>query len=125
VLALDPTDRTGCHATRLPDGSLVERLAVGRAHGAWHLLWVRSEVPRAEVRADLADHGSLAMPHERLVRLRSADGPLVRLPGSGSLGGGIAQFGVEVPEEVCHLEIGYLHDDEVVATEELALRDAD
>jgi hypothetical protein len=120
LLTLDPTDRTGCFAVRLADGSLVQRLPIGHAHGTWRLNWVRSEVPPAEV--ERADEGTV-MPHERFVRLRSSAGPVGRVDASGSIGGDIQPFGVAVPGRHTHLEVDYLFENELVGTEVLPLPD--
>jgi hypothetical protein len=118
LLTLDPSDRTGCFAVGLADGSLVERLPVGHAHGAWRVQWVRSQVPPAEVEGD--DEG-FDMPDERFVRVRSAAGPVGRVGASGSIGGVIQPFGVEVPDRLAPLEVDYLLENQLVATEVLPL----
>ena len=115
LLTLDPTDRAGCFAVRLTDGSLVERLPVGHAHGRWRLQWVRSDVPSAE--AELVDGRIHNMPHQRFVRLRSTVGPLDLLDASGVLGGAVQPFSVRLPDTLSHLEVDYVVEDEVVATE--------
>lgn len=119
LLTLDPTDRTGYFAARLADGSLVERLPIGHAHGNWRLRWVRSDVPSEEVKMD--DDEAIDMPHERFVRLRSSTGPIGRVGASGSMGGAIQPFGIDVPDRLAPLEVDYLFENELVVTEVLAL----
>jgi hypothetical protein len=121
LLTLDQTDRSGYFAIRLPDGSLIERLPVGHAHGMWRLLWVRSDVPRAETEAAMEDDEDLDMPHERFIRLRSAAGPIGRVDASGDIGGSIQPFGVEVSDAVTHLEVDYLFEGTPAGTEVLPL----
>jgi hypothetical protein len=118
-LVLDPADRSGYFAARLPDGSF-ERLPVGRAHRMWRLRWVRSDVPRAEVEDDDED---LAMPHERFVRLRSAQGSIEPVGASGAIGGSVQYFDVEVADTERELEIDYVVGVEFVVTEKLPLPD--
>ena len=122
LLALDPADRTGCFAVRLTDGSLVERLPVGRAGGMWRLRYVRSGVPRAEQAAEMDDLDGVQMPDKRFVRIRST-GPVERTSAACTFGGAIQPFGVGVPDTLTHLEIDYLFEDEVVGTEVLPLPD--
>lgn len=121
TLTLDSTDRTGCFSTRLADGSLIERLPVGHAHGFWRLRWVRSDVPRVEVDAEMEDNDDFNMPTERFIQLRSREGPLGRLAGSGAIGGEIQPFGIDVPLTFEYLEADYLLDGERVGTEVLPL----
>ncbi len=120
VLTLDPADRRGCFAVRLPDGSLVERLPIGHAQGKWRVLWVRSDVPAAEVEED-EDEDDLTVTGERLVRLRSPAGPMRRLGASGVTGGAIQPFGVALSDTLTHLEADYLYENEVVDSEVLPL----
>lgn len=121
LLTLDSTDRRGCFSVRLPDGSLVERLPIGHARGRWRLMWVRSDVPQAEAEAD--DTDDAMVPGERFVRLRTPAEPLGRLGAGGTTGGAIQPFYVARPDTLTHLEADYLFEDEVVATEVLALPD--
>ncbi|MBB6626716.1 hypothetical protein H5V45_05200 [Nocardioides sp. KIGAM211] len=123
-LVLEPGDRDPAFAVRLPDGSLVERLPLGHARGSWRLRWVRSDVPAAEVaRAydqDEDDDGSMIRPGDRFVRLRYVDAP--RWMGAGgAVGGAVQPFFTSVPDSVTHVEVDYLLDDELVATEVVPL----
>lgn len=120
-LSLDPSDRTGCFRTRLSDGSLLERLPVGHAHGMWRLRWVRSEVPPTETAAmnEDGDDADIYMPHDRFIRLRTPQGLLAPLGASGDIGGYVQVFGVEVPDVIDRLTVDYVCDDEAVVSSEV------
>jgi hypothetical protein len=120
LLILDRMDRTGHFAIRLADGSLIERLPIGHAHGAWRLRWVRSDVPPDEVEAAMVD-ADFDMPDRRFVRLRSADGPIGRLDSSGSIGGSVQAFGINVPDTTAHLEVDYVFENSPAGNEVLPL----
>jgi hypothetical protein len=120
LLMLDPTDRAGYFAVRLTDGSLVERLPIGHAHGMWRLYWVRSDVPVAETEVG-NEETDMAMPHERFVRFRSSAGPIELVGALGAIGGAVQPFSVQLPDMLTHLEVDYLVENEVVDTELLPL----
>lgn len=120
LLTLDRTERTGYFALRLSDGSLVERLPVGHAHGKWRLHWVRSDAPPAELEMDGEDTDT-TMPHERFIRLRSPGGPVGPLEASGVIGGAVQPFSVLLPDTLTHVEVDYLVENEIVGTELLPL----
>lgn len=120
-LTLDPTDRHSYFAARLADGSLVERLPIGQAHGKWRLRWVRSDVPRTELDDELDGDGfPPVMPHERFLRLSTTDGPLGRVDASAS-GGQIQFFAVQVPDTLVELRVEYASGDASAGAETLVL----
>lgn len=122
LLSLDPSDRNGYFAVRLADGSLIERLPVGHAHGEWRLRWVRSDIPREELDAEEADDDGFefVMPHQRFLRLSTADGPLRRLDASAS-GIGVQFFAVQVPDTAADLQVEYFLGDAAAGTETVVL----
>lgn len=118
LLTLDRADRAGYFSVRLPDGSAVEWLPIGHAQDSWRLTWIRCDVPAAEVGAD-EDEDDVTVSGERFVRLRTSAGPLGRLGAWGVSGGAVQPFGVALPDTLTHLEVDYLFDGNVVATEVL------
>lgn len=121
LLALDPADRDGYFSVRLSDGSLIERLPVGHANGMWRLRWVRSDVPRDELDAEMRgeDRGPVML-HQRFLRISSADGPLGPLDSSSS-GIGAQFFAVQVPDTETDLRVEYVFESTSAGTEKLTL----
>lgn len=140
---VDPASTEGQHRVELPDGSVVERLPIGRAAGGCWLRFVRTGIPDTEVeryeaydeavdaaleagedQADIDD--PWPAPVERFIELRSAGRLLLSGKGGYTEGGPDQRFEVVVPADqiASELEVTYLFDGGgVVSTERVGIFD--
>lgn len=114
--------RPGQHRVQMPDGLVLKRLPLGYAHGLWRLSFVAHgfDLPVH----DRAAWSAFCRDLHHLVRVEGTDGE-VEVPGAGS-GGDDSEHRLSMDvraDGVTGLRVSYVHDEQVVDTEVLALTD--